>query len=254
MLMKSSWSVDRLVQLLGEAVHRESVLHLAVLDGSARATLVDEPHRQLRDRLEAVRAVAVGVGEGHVGAVVGAVDVLAVPAALEGEGAHHVAARPGRSGTCSVSCTVSSKPVQLQCALALARPLVKALASPVMMRRNCGIAMTLLLRAADVLDLRPAGPSGSCRRCPPCHRRPGSGRTPGRRSADAARASSRTTCRPGPSSWCSALAGSCRRWRTRCLLVADVVVVWCAPLVTPGATITLSVLNALVRVHTAADR
>src|SRR3954469_12868253 len=49
----------------------------------------------------------------------------------------------GQSGYCSVSWTLSSKPVQLQCALAFARPLVVVLASPVMMRRNCGIATTL---------------------------------------------------------------------------------------------------------------
>ncbi len=49
----------------------------------------------------------------------------------------------GQIGYLSVSWTLSSKPVQLKCALALAGPLVKALASPVMMRRNFGIATTL---------------------------------------------------------------------------------------------------------------
>src|ERR1044072_5783141 len=48
----------------------------------------------------------------------------------------------GHSGYLSLSWRFS-KPVQLQEALALAVPLVKALASPVMMRRHFGIATTL---------------------------------------------------------------------------------------------------------------
>src|SRR3954454_20626076 len=48
----------------------------------------------------------------------------------------------GHSGYLSLSWRFS-KPVQLQEALALAVPLVKDLASPVMMRRNFGIAATL---------------------------------------------------------------------------------------------------------------
>src|SRR5918912_1192272 len=51
----------------------------------------------------------------------------------------------GQIGYCVVSWTLFSKPVQLQCALALARPLVVVLASPVMIRRNCGIAVTLMV-------------------------------------------------------------------------------------------------------------
>ncbi|EKX68107.1 hypothetical protein STRIP9103_09480 [Streptomyces ipomoeae 91-03] len=43
----------------------------------------------------------------------------------------------------SFNCTLFSKPVQLHEALALAVPLTNALASPVMMRRNLGIATTL---------------------------------------------------------------------------------------------------------------
>ncbi len=49
----------------------------------------------------------------------------------------------GHSGYLSLSCR-SSKPVQLQEALALAGPFTKAFASPVMMRRRRGIATTLL--------------------------------------------------------------------------------------------------------------
>src|ERR1044072_1487865 len=49
----------------------------------------------------------------------------------------------GQRGYLSFSCTLFSKPVQLQEALALAGPFVNALASPVMMRRNFGIATTL---------------------------------------------------------------------------------------------------------------
>src|SRR4051812_33599762 len=48
----------------------------------------------------------------------------------------------GQSGY-FVVVTRFSKPVQLHLALALAPPLVAALASPVMMRRNRGIAVTL---------------------------------------------------------------------------------------------------------------
>jgi hypothetical protein len=48
----------------------------------------------------------------------------------------------GQSGYLSLSCR-SSNPVQLQDALALAGPLTKALASPVMMRSSRGIAVTL---------------------------------------------------------------------------------------------------------------
>src|SRR5213592_1191882 len=50
----------------------------------------------------------------------------------------------GQIGYCVVNCTLFSKPVQLQCALAFARPLVVVFASPVMIRRNFGIATTLL--------------------------------------------------------------------------------------------------------------
>ncbi|CAM5589003.1 hypothetical protein SHIRM173S_01288 [Streptomyces hirsutus] len=47
----------------------------------------------------------------------------------------------GHSGYLSASCR-SSKPVQLQDALALAGPLTKDLASPVMMRSSLGMAVT----------------------------------------------------------------------------------------------------------------
>src|SRR5437879_4350838 len=49
----------------------------------------------------------------------------------------------GHSGYLSVV-TLLVNPVQLHAALALATPFVPALASPVMIRRNCGIAVTLL--------------------------------------------------------------------------------------------------------------
>ncbi|EKX68111.1 hypothetical protein STRIP9103_09479 [Streptomyces ipomoeae 91-03] len=83
---------DRLVLLLGEAVQREERTGLAVVLDAGCVHVVHQTLHQLRNGLEAGRAVAVGVSEGHVRTVVGAVDVLAVPAALELEGAHHVAA------------------------------------------------------------------------------------------------------------------------------------------------------------------
>ncbi len=71
----------------------------------------------------------------------------------------------GHSGYLSVTCR-SSKPEQLQEALALASPLVKDLASPVMTRRNFGIATTSpcrlptnLIRASAGLRILPMLPS-----------------------------------------------------------------------------------------------
>ncbi|EPJ41274.1 hypothetical protein STAFG_1702 [Streptomyces afghaniensis 772] len=83
---------DRLVQLLREGVHREQRCRTAAVLEARRVDVVDDALDQLRDGPEAGRAVAGGVRERHVRAVVGAVDVAAVPAALELEGAHHVAA------------------------------------------------------------------------------------------------------------------------------------------------------------------
>ncbi len=91
----------RLVELLREAVHRIHVLHHAVLE-DRRRDLVDQAHRQLRDRLEAVPAgsAARRIGEGHVRAVVGAVD----PGRPSSSGRRTCGPRccpAGRSGTAS---------------------------------------------------------------------------------------------------------------------------------------------------------
>lgn len=122
--------------LLGERVECELAPCLHV-----PRDVVGDGDPQLRDGLEALRAGARRpVGEGEVGAVVVAVDVLAVPAA--GKSCTRWTLLPaGQIGYLSDS--RSAKPEQVQVARAFAGPRLVGLASPVSARRKRGIALTL---------------------------------------------------------------------------------------------------------------
>ena len=81
-LMKSLWSVIGLCSCSGKESTAYGFTTVPFCELRGR-NVVDQTDLELRDRLEAVGAAAVGLDEGHVGAVVGTVDVLTVPAALE---------------------------------------------------------------------------------------------------------------------------------------------------------------------------